>query len=148
MSGTGDRTPAYVSREVGAAELCISVDTWDAMVKLGKLPKPVLFDGAPRWSWAEVDGMLQSLVGAEVVGNIYFVGFGNYVKIGFTVNPIKYRLAGLQTGAPEELEVYAVIAGTAKEERALHARFADLRAKGEWFRHEGDLAKYIAGLPK
>jgi hypothetical protein len=33
------RTPAYVSREVGAAELCISPETWDRMVAAGELPK-------------------------------------------------------------------------------------------------------------
>ena len=31
----GDRTPAYVGREIGAAELQISPDTWDQWVKEG-----------------------------------------------------------------------------------------------------------------
>jgi hypothetical protein len=34
----GDRTPAYVDRETGAAELLISTDTWDQWVKDGRLP--------------------------------------------------------------------------------------------------------------
>lgn len=57
----GLRTPAYVSREVGAAELCISTDTWDAMVKAGKLPPPVkvgINDSTPRWRWEDVDATL------------------------------------------------------------------------------------------
>ena len=63
MSRKGEmsRTPAYVSREVGAAELCISVDTWDAMVKAGRLPKPTnvgISGTTPRWRWAEVEAYL------------------------------------------------------------------------------------------
>jgi hypothetical protein len=50
------RTPAYVSREVGAAELCVSPETWDRMVAAGELPKAdKRFLGTmPRWEWAAV----------------------------------------------------------------------------------------------
>lgn len=49
------RTPAYVSREVGAAELCISPETWDDWVRGGHLPKAVYINGSPRWRWQDVD---------------------------------------------------------------------------------------------
>jgi hypothetical protein len=52
-----NRTPAYVSRETGAAELEISPDTWDGMVDQGLLPKPVqvgIAGTTPRWCWADV----------------------------------------------------------------------------------------------
>ena len=39
----GDRTPAYVGRETGAAELQISPDTWDQWVKEGRLPPAVRY---------------------------------------------------------------------------------------------------------
>lgn len=55
------RPPAFVSRETGAAELDMSVDTWDAMVKAGKLPRPVptgIAGTTPRWRWAEVESAL------------------------------------------------------------------------------------------
>lgn len=55
------RPPAYVSRETGAAELDISSDTWDAMVKSGQLPQPVrigISGTTPRWRWADVDAAL------------------------------------------------------------------------------------------
>lgn len=55
------RTPAYVSREVGAAELCISPETWDAWVRSGTLPRACPAtdsSGAPRWRWADVDAAL------------------------------------------------------------------------------------------
>ena len=47
----GDRTPAYVDRETGAADLRVSPDTWDQWVKEGRLPPPCdTFPAAsPRW---------------------------------------------------------------------------------------------------
>lgn len=56
----GDRTPAYVGRETGAAELQISPDTWDQWVKDGRLPPPcdTFPSGTPRWRWADVDRKL------------------------------------------------------------------------------------------
>ena len=55
------RTPAYVSREVGAAELCISPETWDRMVAAGELPKADkrLLGTMPRWEWAAVQSHLK-----------------------------------------------------------------------------------------
>lgn len=55
------RTPAYVTREIGAVELCISPDTWDQWVKAGLLPRPIAMGIAgetPRWRWADVDAWL------------------------------------------------------------------------------------------
>lgn len=56
----GDRTPAYVSRETGAAELQISPDTWDSWVKSGRLPPAcdTFPEGTPRWRWEDVDRRL------------------------------------------------------------------------------------------
>src|SRR5688572_12885816 len=57
------RPPTYVSRETGAAELDMSVDTWDAMVRAGHLP-PAIYVGiagtTPRWRWADVDAKLSA----------------------------------------------------------------------------------------
>jgi hypothetical protein len=54
------RTPAYVSREVGAAELQISPETWDRWVDDGILPPPApgFPQSTPRWKWADVDRKL------------------------------------------------------------------------------------------
>jgi hypothetical protein len=56
------RTPTYVSREVGAAELCISPETWDAMVARGELPKPdhKIGDVMPRWKWDHIEAWLSN----------------------------------------------------------------------------------------
>jgi hypothetical protein len=56
------RTPAYVDRETGAAELCVSSTTWDEWVKAGVLPPPTVWLGRsrnkPLWRWKDVDAFL------------------------------------------------------------------------------------------
>lgn len=54
------RTPAYVDRNAGAAELMISPETWDRYVDAGILPRPALGfpTSTPRWRWADVDSKL------------------------------------------------------------------------------------------
>jgi hypothetical protein len=63
----GDRTPAYVGRETGAAELQISPDTWDQWVKQGRLPPPcdTFPTGTPRWRWEDVDRRLSGQKAAD-----------------------------------------------------------------------------------
>jgi len=63
----GDRTPAYVDRETGAAELLISPDTWDQWVKEGRLPRPcdTFPTGMPRWRWEDVDRKLSGQKAAD-----------------------------------------------------------------------------------
>lgn len=50
------RPPCYVDRETGAAELCISTETWDAMVATGELPPATMHlrGRLPRWLWEDV----------------------------------------------------------------------------------------------
>jgi hypothetical protein len=54
------RTPAYVDRETGAAELRISPGTWDKWVGDGTLPPPApgFPASTPRWRWVDVDRKL------------------------------------------------------------------------------------------
>jgi hypothetical protein len=54
------RTPAFVSREIGAAELCVSPTTWDNWVADGVLPPPApgFPDSLPRWHWSAVEAQL------------------------------------------------------------------------------------------
>jgi hypothetical protein len=67
----GDRTPAYVGRETGAAELQISPDTWDQWVKEGRLPPPcdTFPSGTPRWRWEDVDRRLSGRAEAADTSN-------------------------------------------------------------------------------
>ncbi|WP_409566694.1 GIY-YIG nuclease family protein [Methylobacterium sp. E-005] len=76
---------------------------------------------------------------------IYVVGFAQYVKIGITQRDVQHRIAGIQTGCPEKLEIYATFPGGLLLEKELHRRFAEHRRQGEWFVREGELAEWIAG---
>src|SRR5882724_12051308 len=66
------RTPQYVSRETGAAELEISPETWDRWVKSGRLPPPAPGSSpdAPRWRWEDVDNRMSGkpVAGTDPVG--------------------------------------------------------------------------------
>lgn len=138
------RPPTFVSRETGAAELDFSVDTWDAMVAAGKLPPPIR-DGL--WWWPDIDRAIDPDRPHDLqVGYVYFIGFRDYVKIGFTSRPLNERMERLQTGAPEKLEVFATLLADRRTERELHGTFAAYRTHGEWFRCEGRLAVYIQSL--
>jgi len=79
-------------------------------------------------------------------GNIYFIGYGSFVKIGFTKRDVQKRINGLSIGSPETLIIYAVKRGLFDEEKVLHQRFAEYWIRGEWFRREGALLDYIASL--
>lgn len=68
------------------------------------------------------------------------------VKIGHAGNVHK-RLTMLQTGSPTRLVLLAVEPGGEKLERERHAQFEQLRARGEWFRFEGDLKALVEFLP-
>lgn len=53
------------------------------------------------------------------------------VKIGHGQDP-QLRLVNLQLGNHLELRIIRLFEGAAPEEAMLHARFADLRIRGEW----------------
>jgi len=80
------RTPAYVSREAGAAELQISPETWDRWVDDGILPPvaPGFPPSTPRWKWADVDRKLSAP--AE----------------GSTIDPFMAGAERLRDGAPQK----------------------------------------------
>ncbi|MBB3930060.1 hypothetical protein GGR25_001099 [Kaistia hirudinis] len=61
------RTPAFVSPEIGAAELCISIGTWDRLVADGYLPPPVPGLGSiRRWRWIDVEAKVAGMSPAEI----------------------------------------------------------------------------------
>ena len=75
---------------------------------------------------------------------------GRVVKIGFTANDPIARLAGLQTGSPMPLKLWAFVGGDLALEAALHSAFAPLNSHGEWFYAEGalrDLMCRMGGEP-
>lgn len=67
----------------------------------------------------------------------------NAVKIGKALNP-ETRLAELQVGNPDELDLLLVLPHSAPfEEHQLHWRFDRYRIRGEWFKYEGILKDFI-----
>ncbi len=78
---------------------------------------------------------------------VYFVRakLSGYIKIGFTRVPNK-RIGTIMTDCPEPVELIGKIAGSLADERALHARFADHRLNGEWFRPAPELIEYVEAL--
>lgn len=80
---------------------------------------------------------------------VYFIQSGGSdgpIKIGTTRVSAAARLADLQIGSPVPLALLATIAGGHEREAALHARFARLRLRGEWFRPEAELVAFIEGV--
>jgi hypothetical protein len=75
---------------------------------------------------------------------VYFAKAGQRVKIG-KANDVASRIATLQTGCPDKIEVVKTVWGGTPVERIYHKQFAHLRENGEWFRHEGDLAEFLGG---
>lgn len=69
---------------------------------------------------------------------IYFAKAGDAVKIGYAAN-ISLRLPFIRTGNPEEVVLLRALEGGKAAERALHARFADLHIRREWFRYSDEM---------
>jgi len=66
-----------------------------------------------------------------------------FVKIGVS-RDVRARLCGLQTANPNELRVIAAIREELGwTEWGMHQRFQRYRARGEWFRLEGDLRDWL-----
>ena len=66
---------------------------------------------------------------------LYFIRSGQYVKIGVSANP-RGRIASIQTGNPDPIEVLGVVPGDRELEKELHREFAPLHHRGEWFRDD------------
>jgi hypothetical protein len=64
------------------------------------------------------------------------------VKIGYA-RCVRSRLADLQTYSPDKLVLLGVVAGGPARETALHARFAHLRVRGEWFRLTREVRRFL-----
>ncbi len=82
--------------------------------------------------------------GPDCKSVVYFVQSDTGpIKIGVT-SALKLRLAELQTGCPYALTLLLAIPGDQKVERRLHGFFSESRTKGEWFRPDELLMKFIA----
>jgi len=77
---------------------------------------------------------------------VYFLAAGPFIKIGKGSGDATKRASELQTGCPYPITILATMPGGVREEKALHRRFARIRAHGEWFRAEDFLLNFIASI--
>lgn len=80
-------------------------------------------------------------------GHVYFIQGegGGLIKIGWATNPA-VRLKAMQMVCPVRLVMLLSFPGSGDTERALHKRFANLRAHGEWFEPSAALLAVIEEL--
>jgi hypothetical protein len=77
-----------------------------------------------------------------VRGYVYFVQADEAIKIGYSASP-EMRLADLQIGSHQVLELIGIMEGTVKTEHAIHEQFDHLRIRGEWFASGLELLEFI-----
>lgn len=75
---------------------------------------------------------------------IYFIRAveSGKIKIGESDNPVA-RIKQLKTGSPEKLEILGVISGGRYREKDLHKKFKQYQVRGEWFKSNPELTKFI-----
>jgi hypothetical protein len=77
---------------------------------------------------------------------VYFVRVGSFVKIGFS-DDVKARYRVLLSASPYDMKPLGFIhadGGAEELEERIHAQFAELRHRGEWFRFDGSIREFIA----
>ena len=77
-----------------------------------------------------------------MIGKVYFVGAPGRIKVGYTQNPER-RLRTLRHVDMEDLVIIAVIDGTRKTEKLIHAELAKYHLRGEWFKDCSDVHAII-----
>lgn len=80
---------------------------------------------------------------------VYFAQSGRrkVVKIG-TTSSVKGRMSALSHAYLQDMRILATLDGGFGLEKQLHKRFKQYRIRGEWFKLEGELERYISKLPK
>lgn len=71
----------------------------------------------------------------SVEGNIYLIGNreNNTLKIGFSENSVRTRLAAFQVSCAHRLEILKTKKGTKQQEKELLERFKEFKISREWF---------------
>lgn len=80
-----------------------------------------------------------------MTGFIYAIRCGEFVKIGYATNPWKRRLQ-IRLCNPYPCDMLGFSPGALVDEKSLHSKFAAYHHRGEWFRLEGLVAEFVAGL--
>jgi hypothetical protein len=76
---------------------------------------------------------------------VYFIRSGDCIKIGKSDNPWK-RMASLQTGSPDSLDMLAVMPGDIGFESGLQEAFSEHLVRGEWYKENDRLMSFIEAV--
>ncbi len=89
-------------------------------------------------------------------GVVYFVACGEYVKIGYCSGDLERRIACMLRGrllVPHDIDetqplvlIHAIPGCIGRDEKRIHALFAQHRVIGEWFRYDLAFVRHLAGL--
>ena len=102
-------------------------------------PKAITVPGVPR-RFVRVSDKRSLNRKHSIAGKVYFIRFGDRIKIGFTTD-LQQRTKHVPTD-----ELLASMPGSYRTEHSLHSKFAHLRINGEWFSMGTDLMEYIESL--
>lgn len=136
----------YVIGEIRAGRLAARVRTHDS----GRVKYRIEQEAFADWMrdhWSKRTYTPPPIV---VETGVYFVCCGAFVKIGHA-RDIPKRVNCIQTGTPFDVSLLAVertptVQQAQARERELHARFKELRVRGEWFKNEPPLSNFIATI--
>jgi len=161
--------PRYMSLSTLASVLDVGESTIEGWIAQGSFPVPKKIgpNGMRRWSWREVrHHMAMSIEEFEErekqtkeyeneiinfpypttrASRVYFVGLKDVIKIGIT-DDLRSRIMSLMAETPFRIKLLHHILGDRIVEQSLHLKFAKLRVRGEWFRAEEELFKFIDTL--
>lgn len=79
----------------------------------------------------------------DIRPRVYFVKAGEHVKIGFTINRLRFRLQALQQANAHALNVLGIIYASRDLEKRLHVEWSRLHVRGEWFHAAPELMEWI-----
>lgn len=133
-------TPATLAERWECSEQWVTRQERDGKLASFRLGKLIRFRRAAVDEFESKHGRPKPRGGCDV----YVIKCGTYVKIGKAAN-VKKRLAGIQGFIPFDIELVAVLTdGDGHQlELDLHKRFAEHRHRGEWFRFNGSIAKWV-----
>lgn len=81
-------------------------------------------------------------------GFVYFIGYDDFIKIGYSTSDVDTLYLATQSKNPEKLTLYGIIRSDDIQtlEAALHQYFRDVWYRGEWFTNINYILPYVSSL--
>lgn len=145
MDAEAQEADACLDRQRPYLALCAKL----SRLKMDSLEESPTARREAKAEFLRVTGLLAPLSGGRsslpttALGVVYFIKVSAFIKIGFTACLAK-RIARLSTASPVAPVLLHQEPGRVEDERAYHRRFSAQHERLEWFRHEGELAVFLA----